>query len=197
MSQGFVIWLTGLPGSGKTTIAQLLAEELRRFGCAVEILDSDEVRRKIYSDLGFSREDRGENLKRLTFIANLLIRNGVVVIVAAVSPYRAERAEVRAELQPFVEVYLKCPLEVCIQRHAKLYKEAQAGQILHMTGISDPYEEPENPEIVLETDQSTAEEAIQRILLTLEQSNYLKPDQAFSESDEEKVRQRLEALGYL
>lgn len=155
--------MTGLPGSGKTSIARIAAQEMRNMGLRVEVLDGDEVRRWLSPTEGFTREDRERHLRRVAYVARLLARNGVIVLCSFVSPYKKIRKEIReiveAESIPFVEVYVKCSLEECIKRDPKgLYKKALSGEIKHMTGIDDPYEEPENPEIILNSEDRTAEE---------------------------------------
>ncbi len=175
---GFVVWFTGLPSAGKTTLARLLGRELQRRGHRVEVLDGDEVRQRLNRDLGFSKADRDENIRRIAFVAKLLARNGVVAVTAAISPYRGVREEARREIGRFVEVYVKCPLEVCIARDVKgLYRRALAGEISNLTGLSDPYEEPLNPELVLETDLDGPEASVQRLLARLEELEYLSPAQ--------------------
>jgi adenylyl-sulfate kinase len=160
MSKGFTIWFTGLSGSGKTTVAELLEQRLLVLGAKVEVLDGDIVRTHLSKGLGFSEEDRNENIRRIGFVAEILSRNGVIVIVAAISPYRAAREEVRARIPDFVEVYFDCPLEVLVQRDVKgLYKKALAGEIDHFTGISDPYEPPESPDVVIYSDMGSPEQA--------------------------------------
>jgi len=172
--RGFTLWFTGLPCSGKTTLADAVAERLRQRGLKVERLDGDIVRRTLSRDLGFSREDREENIRRVAFVAKLLTRNGVVVLTSFVSPYRKMREEARKEIGDFVEVYVKCPLEVCMQRDVKgMYKKALVGEIKNFTGISDPYEEPLNPEIVVETDKEGVEACVNKILRKLEELGYL------------------------
>ena len=144
MTQGCVIWLTGLPSSGKTTIADALAQRLRGDGLPVEVLDGDEVRKSLSSDLGFSAEDRQQHNRRVIYVSKLLIRNGLIVIVPLISPYRETREFARAELGRFLEVYVKCSIEECIRRDVKgLYAKALRGEVVNFTGISDPYEEPE------------------------------------------------------
>lgn len=171
---GLVVWLTGLSGAGKSTLAVLLAEELRERGHAVEILDGDEVRRVLSQGLGFSRADRDANVERIAYVAKLLARHGVIVITAAISPYREARARARHEIERFVEVYVRCPVEVCAARDVKgLYKKALAGEIPSFTGVSDPYEEPETPEIVVDTSVETPAESAGRILVGLEELGYL------------------------
>ncbi|MBO8142840.1 MAG: adenylyl-sulfate kinase, partial [Firmicutes bacterium] len=163
--RGFVLWLTGLSGAGKSTLAALLKERLRRDGYEVEVLDGDEVRRHLGQGLGFSRADRDANVARISYVARLLSRHGVVVIVAAISPYREARARAREEIGRFVEIYVKCPLEVCAARDVKgLYRRALAGRIPHFTGVSDPYEEPENPELTLHTPRADPHETPERLL---------------------------------
>ncbi|HLT59048.1 MAG TPA: adenylyl-sulfate kinase [Limnochordales bacterium] len=173
---GFVLWLTGLSGAGKSTIAGGLARELRARGRRVEVLDGDEVRRVLSQGLGFSRADRDANVMRIAYVAKLLARHGVIVIVAAISPYREARERARQEIGRFVEVYVRCPLEVCVQRDVKgLYKEALAGRIPHFTGVSDPYEEPEQPEITVNTAEETPAESVARIVAALEAMAWLPP----------------------
>ena len=161
MEKGFVVWITGLPGSGKTSVALRVAEMLRAGGCRVEVLDGDEVRRWLSPEAGFTREDRRRHLIRVAHVARLLARNGVVVVCSFVSPYRDVRREVRSIVEvdaPFIEVYAKCSLEECMRRDPKgLYKRALRGEIKHMTGLDDPYEEPPNPDLVLDTEHHTAD----------------------------------------
>jgi len=172
--RGFTAWFTGLPCSGKTTIADRVADILRENGYRVERLDGDIVRKGLTSDLGFSKEDRDENIKRVTFVAKLLTRNGVAVLATFVSPYLERRRKTRLEIGDFVEIYTRCPVEVCIQRDAKgMYKKALAGEIKDFTGVDDPYEEPEDPELVLDTDKESVEESIQRVLKKLEELGYI------------------------
>jgi adenylylsulfate kinase len=200
MEKGFTVWFTGLSCSGKTTVSQGVAQELRKRGMKVEVLDGDVVRTNLSKGLGFSREDRDTNIKRIGFVCKLLSRNGVVAIGAAISPYRATRDYNRQEIGDFVEVYCKCPLEICIERDVKgLYKKALAGEITNYTGISDPYEEPLNPEVVLETDEETEEESVHKVITKLEELRYIAPAEAteYSEEEEEKIKQRLADLGYL
>jgi adenylyl-sulfate kinase len=171
---GFTLWFTGLPCSGKSAIADRLADILKERGLRVERLDGDIVRQSLTRDLGFSKADRDENIRRVTFVSKLLTRNGVFVLTSFISPYRDIRAESRAEIGEFLEVYAKCPLEVCISRDVKgMYKKAIAGEIKEFTGISDPYEEPENPEILLETDKETPEESVRKVLRSLKERGYL------------------------
>lgn len=174
--KGFVVWFTGLPSSGKSTLARLLEKKLARWGHPVEVLDGDEVRLRLTRGLGFSKEDRDENIRRISFVAKLLSRNGVAAITAAISPYRSVRDEARQEIGPFVEVYVKCSLETCIARDVKgLYRRALAGEIKNFTGISDPYEEPLNPEVVVESSKESPEESLRKILARLMELEYLAP----------------------
>ena len=172
--QGFVVWFTGLSGAGKTTIAHRLEQVLRDRGLRVEVLDGDVVRTHLSKGLGFSKEDRDTNIRRIGFVAHLLQRNGVAAICSAISPYREIRDENRALTGDFVEVYAKCPIEVLQQRDVKgLYKKALAGEIPNFTGVDDPYEEPLHPEVVLETDKETEEESLGKLTAKLEELGYL------------------------
>jgi adenylyl-sulfate kinase len=175
--RGFTVWLTGLSGSGKTTIAKLIAQELRGRGVKVERLDGDIVRQSLTRDLGFSKADRDLNIERVTFVAKLLTRNGVGVICSFISPYRERRATSRAEIGAgggFIEVYVECPLEVCAQRDVKgLYEKAFRGEIAEFTGVSDPYEPPETPEIVCHTADETVNESADKVIAYLERSGYI------------------------
>jgi adenylylsulfate kinase len=174
MDKGVVVWFTGLPGSGKTTIARKLENILRSALLRVEVLDGDEVRQWLSPDVGFSRSDREIHIARVAHVANILARNGVIVLVSLVSPYRSSRNYARSLIQNFIEVYTKCPLEVCITRDPKgLYKKALEGKINNMTGLQDVYEEPENPELVLETEKHSVEECVTRVLQYLMLKGYL------------------------
>ena len=162
--QGFTLWLTGMSGAGKTTISSLLEAKFREQGARVERLDGDEVRKHVSRGLGFSREDRDENIRRIGFVAKLLSRNGVIAIVAAISPYRAVRQELRLAIGAFVEIHVDCPMDVLIARDAKgLYKKALRGEIANFTGVSDPYEPPLNPELVIDTSTETPQESATRV----------------------------------
>lgn len=168
------MWFTGLPCSGKTTIADRVAEVLREQGHRVERLDGDIIRKGLTSDLGFSKEDRDENIKRVTFVAKLLTRNDVKVLATFVSPYIERRRKSREEIGEFMEVYLRCPVEECMRRDIKgMYKKALAGEITGFTGVDDPYEEPPNPELILDTDKETVEESVQRVLEKMGSLGYL------------------------
>ncbi|MGH2735848.1 MAG: adenylyl-sulfate kinase [Actinomycetota bacterium] len=172
--RGAVIWFTGLSGSGKTTIAHVLEEKLMEAGVPVELLDGDVVRENLSKGLGFSKEDRDTNIRRIAFVAHLLQRNGVFVITAAISPYRAVREEARAMAKDFVEVYANAPLEVCEQRDVKgLYAKARAGEIKGFTGIDDPYEPPSRPEVEARTDQLGVDESAQLVIDKLVELKYL------------------------
>lgn len=171
---GFTAWFTGIPCSGKTTIANRVAKILREKGYKVERLDGDIVRKGLTSDLGFTKEDRDENIKRVTFVAKLLTKNSVAVLATFVSPYRERRAKSRQEIGSFVEVYTRCPVEVCMERDVKgMYEKALAGKIKNFTGVDDPYEEPENPELILDTDKESVDECAQRVLEKLGELGYI------------------------
>lgn len=175
MTTGFTIWFTGLSGAGKTTISRLVEKELRSRDCPVEVLDGDVVRENLSKGLGFSKEDRDTNIRRIGFVCELLSRNGVVAIAAAISPYRAIRDENRARVRGrFVEVYCACPIDVLAERDVKgLYKKALAGEIKNFTGIDDPYEPPLHPEVVIQSDQETPEQSAAKVIATLQSLGYI------------------------
>ncbi|MBI3589789.1 MAG: adenylyl-sulfate kinase [Candidatus Melainabacteria bacterium] len=171
---GFTLWFTGLSGAGKSTIADILEKRFKTQGLKIEILDGDVVRTHLSKGLGFSKEDRDANIRRIGYVASLLSRNGVIAVTAAISPYREIRNEVRNLHENFVEVYAKCPLEVAEKRDVKgLYKKARAGELPQFTGISDPYEEPLNPEIIVETDKQSPEESADKILKWLKENGFI------------------------
>jgi adenylyl-sulfate kinase len=162
--KGFTLWFTGLSGSGKSTLSELMDQRLRACGARVELLDGDVVRTYLCRGLGFSREDREENIRRIGLVCEILSRNGVIALVAAISPYRASRDEVRARVPNFIEIYMQCPLDVLIQRDVKgLYRKALAGEIEKFTGISDPYEPPLQPDITIDSSSESLEESLQKI----------------------------------
>jgi adenylyl-sulfate kinase len=168
MHRGFTLWFTGMSGSGKSTLSHLLESRLRELGAKVEVLDGDIVRTHLSKGLGFSKEDRDENIRRIGFVCGLLSRNGVIAIAAAISPYRAVREEVRTRIPNFVEVYMECPVEVLAARDVKgLYKKALAGELAQFTGISDPYEPPLAPEVTVNSSNETADQSLERILAAL------------------------------
>jgi adenylyl-sulfate kinase len=169
--KGFTLWFTGLSGAGKTTVSKIVEDELRSRGSRVEILDGDVVRENLSKGLGFSKEDRDINIRRIAFVADLLSRNGVPVITAAISPYRELRDEARETMgDRFIEVYVKASVEACAERDVKgLYEKAFKGEIKEFTGVSDPYEPPLNPEITLDTEHETAEESAHKLLALLEE----------------------------
>ena len=172
--EGFVVWLTGLPASGKTTIARALEKVLRGMGKKVEVLDGDEVRRWLSPEAGFSREDRERHIRRVAHVSHLLARNGVAVIVSLVSPYRNVRDYARKLIGDFVEAYVKCSLETCAKRDPKgLYKKASSGEIKDMTGVQDPYEEPLSPEVVLDTEKMSVGECVEALLAKLVELGYV------------------------
>jgi len=172
--KGFTAWFTGLPCCGKTTVADKVAEILKSKGYKVERLDGDIVREYLTSGLGFSKKDRDENIKRASFVAKLLTRNGVAVLATFVSPYKERRNKSRKEIGAFVEIYVKCPVEICMKRDVKgMYKKALAGKIKNFTGVDDPYEAPENPELIIETDKETVDESVDKVLKKLEELGYV------------------------
>jgi adenylyl-sulfate kinase len=175
LTTGFTVWFTGLSGAGKTTVSRLVEKELRTRGYKVEVLDGDVVRENLSKGLGFSKEDRDTNIRRIGFVCEILSRNDVIAIAAAISPYRAIRDENRARVGGrFVEVYCACPLDVLAERDVKgLYKKAMRGEIKNFTGVDDPYEAPENPEVVFESDKETPEQSAAKIIIELEKLGYL------------------------
>ena len=201
--QGFTLWFTGLSGSGKTTLAHAVEGVLRQRGLKVEVLDGDVVRTNLSKGLGFSKEDRDTNIKRIGFVCKLLTRNGVAAIGSAISPYREVRDFIRQDIGRFVEVYCQCPLEVLVERDVKgLYKKALAGEIADFTGVSDPYEEPLHPEVVVNTGTESPEQSLAKIISKLEELGYLPLAQtgeagSYTAEEEQILEARLKALGYL
>ena len=200
MQTGLTLWFTGLSGAGKTTISREMEKHLRQRGVRkLEVLDGDVVRTNLSKGLGFSKEDRDTNIRRIGFVAKLLTRNGVLVMSAAISPYRTVRDEIRLDIGDFLEVYVKCPVQICAERDVKgLYKKAMAGEIKQFTGVSDPYEEPINPEVVCETDKETVEESTRKVLRKMELLGYLPPtgEIEYAPEEEAKIKERLASLGY-
>jgi len=179
VKQGFTVWLTGMSGAGKSSISERLAAELERRGESVEVLDGDEVRTHLSKGLGFSREDRDTNIGRIAFVASLLVKHGAAVITAAISPYAQARSQARSRIGNFLEVYVKCSIEELARRDVKgLYKRALAGEIGQFTGISDEYEPPENPDVVVDTEHEAIEESVGKIVAALEQRGYLRAEEA-------------------
>ena len=181
--RGFTLWFTGLSGAGKSTIAERVYQHLHDAGRRVEILDGDVVRTNLSKGLGFSKEDRDTNIRRIGFVSKLLSRNGTVAIVAAISPYRDVRDEVREEIGDFVEVYVECSLEELTRRDVKgLYEKAIRGEIKNFTGVSDPYEEPLNPELVVNSQYESVEESVAKVMAKLREVGYLPADTSTGES---------------
>jgi len=177
MHKGCTVWFTGLSGAGKSTVSTLLHRRLCAAGAKVELLDGDVVRTHLSKGLGFSREDRDENIRRIGFVCELLSRNGVIAIAAAISPYREIRQSVRARIPNFVEVFMECPMDVLIERDVKgLYKRALAGEIEHFTGVSDPYEPPESPELILDSSRESPEQSVDRLWQTLKRLELISYD---------------------
>jgi adenylylsulfate kinase len=172
--KGVVVWFTGFSGAGKSTIAEALTDKLKSEGYPLEVLDGDEIRENLTKDLGFSKEDRDTNIRRIGFVAKLLARNGVIVLVPVISPYRAIREEIRASIDDFLEVFVNAPISVCEERDVKgLYKQVRAGKIKQFTGIDDPYEPPTNPEVECRTDLEDLAESVNKIVTKLRDFGYL------------------------
>ncbi|MEM8640042.1 MAG: adenylyl-sulfate kinase [Cyanobacteria bacterium P01_G01_bin.54] len=172
--RGVTLWFTGLSGAGKTTISKVVAQRLRDAGCKLEVLDGDVVRTNLTKGLGFSKEDRDTNVRRIGFVGHLLTRNGVIVIVSAISPYRAIRDELKEKIGDFVEIFVNAPVEECERRDVKgLYKKARSGEIKNFTGISDPYEPPLTPEIECRTDLEELEESVEKVMGYIKEKGYI------------------------
>jgi adenylylsulfate kinase len=172
--KGFTLWFTGLSGSGKSTLSERVALRLERMGIPVELLDGDVVRTNLSRGLGFSREDRDENIKRVGFVCGLLTRHGVAAIASVISPYRATRDHNRKQIGRFVEVFTRCPVDICEQRDVKgLYQKAKAGELKGFTGVDDPYEPPLDPEVVCHTDKETVEESVEKVMNKLKELGYI------------------------
>jgi len=200
VADGFTLWFTGLSGAGKTTLAHRLRDILLERGLQVEVLDGDVVRQNLSKGLGYSKEDRDTNIRRIGFVSHLLTRNGVVAIAAAVSPYREIRDENRRLIGRFVEVYCQCDLETLKQRDPKgMYEKALRGEIANFTGVSDPYEPPEQAEVVCDTALEDVETSVGKIVRKLEEMGYLPPPavSVYTTEEEEAIKQRLQDLGYL
>ena len=172
--KGCTVWFTGLPCSGKSTIAESVAQEFKQKGLKAEMLDADVIRQHLWKELGYSKEDRDENIKRAAYLSHMFARNGVAVFTSFISPYQELRDYARKQIGDFVEVYVKCPVEVCIQRDTRgMYKKALAGEIQNFTGISDPYEEPLTPEVLIESDKETLAESVAKVMTKLKELGYI------------------------
>lgn len=172
--RGFTVWFTGLPCSGKSSIANTVAGELRKRNISTEILDADVIRKHLWKELGYSKADRDENIRRAGYLAHILTRNGVAVVASFISPYREARDYARKQIGDFVEVYVKCPVEVCVQRDTKgMYQKALAGEIENFTGVSDPYEEPLTPEVLIESDKELLAESVAKVMTKLREIGYV------------------------
>ena len=200
MASGFTLWFTGLSGAGKSTLASRVQEVLLERGCKVEVLDGDVVRQNLSKGLGFSKEDRDTNIRRIGWVCHILTRNEVAAIAAAISPYRDIRDENRKLIGRFVEVYCKCDLETLKGRDPKgLYEKALRGEIANFTGVSDPYEAPLDPEVEVDTAAEDVETSLAKILTTLEAMGYIPvgDGRGYSAEEEETIKQRLRDLGYI
>jgi adenylyl-sulfate kinase len=200
MPKGFTLWFTGLSGSGKSTLAERVRDILLERGMRVEMLDGDEVRKNLSKGLGYSKEDRDTNIRRIGWVCHLLTRNELVAIAAAISPYREIRDENRELIGRFVEVYCKCDLNTLKDRDPKgLYEKALNGEIPNFTGVSDPYEPPDQAEVVVDTACESVEDSVRKIIGTLEQLSYIPAGdgRGYSEEEEETIKQRLRDLGYI
>ncbi|MFH0983843.1 MAG: adenylyl-sulfate kinase [Planctomycetota bacterium] len=199
-AEGFTVWLTGMTGSGKSTLAGMLHDQLVGLGYPCEVLDSGRIRQTLNRSLGFSREEIETNLLRLAYESKLLNGHGVIAIVAAVSPYRAARDRIRADLGRFIEVYCRCPLEVLVKRDRDgLFERAQRDEVAHVAGINAPYEEPFKPEVLLNTEIEPPEACLRKMLSTLRILGHLPdaPSSAYTAEEEETIKQRLQDLGYI
>lgn len=196
---GLTLWFTGLPGAGKTSITRRLEELLRARGYRVERLDGDTVRQGLSRDLGFTPEERDRHLARVTYVAKLLSRNGVIVLCAFIAPYRKQRDHARTEIGNFLEVFVDTPLAVCEERDPKgLYQKARAGEIEHFTGVSDPYEPPERPDITVQTVDRSVEASARWVLQQLEAQGRIRPAESdYTPEEEKEIEDRLRSMGYL
>ncbi|HDH96371.1 MAG TPA: adenylyl-sulfate kinase [Proteobacteria bacterium] len=194
--EGFAVWITGLSGSGKSTISRRLKDELEKLGLQVELVEGASFRRSLSEGLGFTKEDRKKHFERMCEVAKMLLRNRVVAIIAAVSPDREYRDRARAELKRFIEVYLRCPIEVAKDRD-EIYARADRGEITNLAGVHFPYEEPKKPEVVCDTDREPPDKCVARIMKTLEILGYIAPPRPYAPEEEEQIKKYLKDLGYI
>ena len=194
--EGFVVWITGLSGSGKSTVSRKLKAELEARGHKVELIDGESFRKSISEGLGFSKEDRKKHIERMCEVAKLLLRNDVIVIIAAISPDRELRNKARAELGRFIEVYLRCPLDV-LKKRDPIYERAERGEVSDLAGVHYPYEEPERPEVVCDTDRESPDDCVSRTIKTLEILGYIERQSPYSPEEEAQIKKYLKDMGYI
>lgn len=202
MNKGFVVWLTGLPGAGKSTISHLLEKKLKEWERSVELLDDDRVRTNLCQGMGPGKQENDVSVQRIAFVCKLLARNGVAVISATDSPFRNARETARKEINNFLEVYVKCPPEVCAEREVQgLHKKALKANTKAVSGVSDPFEEPLDPGLVVETDKETVEASVEKVAQKLVELGYVNPKgsagHVYSPEEEDKIKERLSRLGYI
>lgn len=197
---GFTVWFTGMTGSGKSTLASMLSQRLNGCGLNTEVLDSGRIRQKLNRSLGFTREEIDQSVQRIAYEARLLNRNGINALVAAVSPYRDQRDAVRREVERFIEVYCRCPLEVLAERDKNnLFARARSGEIAHVAGVNAPYEEPLNPDVIIDTNKQSMRGGVRRVMSKLEALGFMPPQTSaeYTADEEALIKQRLRDMGYI